>query len=513
MDRTPPSFSQDNSFGSDFDSLLDLNHDNSLYPSPSVTRSSFSSTSATSSNHSTPSMSQNTVSPEFSGPSHHYDMHQQTLPISGDMGFGDPMFTNDVPIMQMDDPAFFYPEPIVPSSDMVQSISPLMTTVDEVHVPKSEPQPQRKMYYSGIHQEMYQQKMLQQQKATASTGNPREDQINQVLSTMKANYHNQMGSKNGNDMLPHIAKLKKEEDEMDEDERLLASEEGKKLSSKERRQLRNKVSARAFRSRRKEYISQLESEVSKKNQENTILQVENDRLKAENQRLEDLSKILLRSDAFTTFLNEMVTKGVDVSALQQQMQPKPQVTAAPEPKFNPARDRNPNVSSSEEWPLAYSWNPAPQVFAVEVPELPELPDLDGKALLDEDFTIADGFYPMVRNEKGDIDFSSIEEDDEDYYQPPEDLMDVLLEESEKKQNLDDLFPGVGVNQLLERLDKIAGGEAKPEDFFDVPETEQSVPEQTEQSKEDTQCPPSVCASNKILQEAEGVYRRIGLVVQ
>ncbi|GAM91588.1 hypothetical protein ANO11243_096400 [Dothideomycetidae sp. 11243] len=39
---------------------------------------------------------------------------------------------------------------------------------------------------------------------------------------------------------------------MDEDERLLASEEGKKLSSKERRQLRNKVSARAFRSRRKD---------------------------------------------------------------------------------------------------------------------------------------------------------------------------------------------------------------------------------------------------------------------
>ena len=51
--------------------------------------------------------------------------------------------------------------------------------------------------------------------------------------------------------LPNVARLKKEEDEMDEDERLLASDEGKKLSSKERRQLRNKVSARAFRSRRK----------------------------------------------------------------------------------------------------------------------------------------------------------------------------------------------------------------------------------------------------------------------
>ena len=48
-----------------------------------------------------------------------------------------------------------------------------------------------------------------------------------------------------------ISRPKKMEEEMDEDERLLASEEGKKLTSKERRQLRNKVSARAFRSRRK----------------------------------------------------------------------------------------------------------------------------------------------------------------------------------------------------------------------------------------------------------------------
>lgn len=54
-----------------------------------------------------------------------------------------------------------------------------------------------------------------------------------------------------NGMLPHVARMRKEEEDMDEDERLLNSEEGKKLSSKERRQLRNKVSARAFRSRRK----------------------------------------------------------------------------------------------------------------------------------------------------------------------------------------------------------------------------------------------------------------------
>lgn len=43
----------------------------------------------------------------------------------------------------------------------------------------------------------------------------------------------------------------KDLDDMDEDERLLNSEEGKKLTPKERRQLRNKVSARHFRKRRK----------------------------------------------------------------------------------------------------------------------------------------------------------------------------------------------------------------------------------------------------------------------
>lgn len=59
------------------------------------------------------------------------------------------------------------------------------------------------------------------------------------------------GTPSANGVLPHIARMRKEEEDMDEDERLLASEEGKKLSSKERRQLRNKVSARAFRSRRK----------------------------------------------------------------------------------------------------------------------------------------------------------------------------------------------------------------------------------------------------------------------
>lgn len=80
-----------------------------------------------------------------------------------------------------------------------------------------------------------------------------EESISRLLNQMRqSSGHSDMddGDSPGG-LLPHIARMKKDEEEMDEDERLLASDEGKKLSSKERRQLRNKVSARAFRSRRK----------------------------------------------------------------------------------------------------------------------------------------------------------------------------------------------------------------------------------------------------------------------
>lgn len=73
--------------------------------------------------------------------------------------------------------------------------------------------------------------------------------LNQMRQSSVASVEDESSTPTAN--APNLARLKKDEDEMDEDERLLASEEGKKLSSKERRQLRNKVSARAFRSRRK----------------------------------------------------------------------------------------------------------------------------------------------------------------------------------------------------------------------------------------------------------------------
>ncbi|KAK9373739.1 uncharacterized protein V1513DRAFT_139101 [Lipomyces chichibuensis] len=95
------------------------------------------------------------------------------------------------------------------------------------------------------------------------------------------------------------AKSKKKQEPADEDERLLASEEGKKLSSKERRQLRNKVSARHFRLRRKEYITHLEELVAQKSTEAHGLKSENDRLMLENKRLADALASLTLSPAST----------------------------------------------------------------------------------------------------------------------------------------------------------------------------------------------------------------------
>jgi hypothetical protein len=107
-------------------------------------------------------------------------------------------------------------------------------------------------------QQQQQNRMSSASSANRKTSSPlsdahTEEMITRVVAQIRADSQNASASmQNDNQgLLPHIIRAKKDEEDMDEDERLLASEEGKKLSSKERRQLRNKVSARAFRSRRK----------------------------------------------------------------------------------------------------------------------------------------------------------------------------------------------------------------------------------------------------------------------
>ncbi|KAI4740602.1 hypothetical protein E4T50_08968 [Aureobasidium sp. EXF-12298] len=165
-------------------------------------------------------------------------------------------------------------------------------------------------------QQQQQAQHQQQQQAEAKPNRSRassyqsdphtEESISRLLNQMRQGSAGPSGKDDSaNGMLPHVARMRKEEEDMDEDERLLNSEEGKKLSSKERRQLRNKVSARAFRSRRKEYISQLEGEVAMKAQEANDLRVENRSLQEENGRCRRLIEVLLRHPAYAPFIEDI----------------------------------------------------------------------------------------------------------------------------------------------------------------------------------------------------------------
>jgi len=227
-------------------------------------------------------------------------------------------------------PAFFYPPGDRPSQ-VDNFIDP-----SAIAAPEEPQNPVR--FYPGMHQQaalakaqaqaqqQRQQQMLQQQqkhqrraseqqshsqssrRSSSQQGrDPRtEETIARVVNQIRQNSSLSADNKSSNNsVLPHIIRSKKDEDDMDEDERMLASEEGKKLSSKERRQLRNKVSARAFRSRRKEYISQLEGEVASKINECNELKASNRALMEENLRSRAFIERLLRHPAFKPFLEDL----------------------------------------------------------------------------------------------------------------------------------------------------------------------------------------------------------------
>lgn len=168
-------------------------------------------------------------------------------------------------------PAFFYP----PQNGNDNFIDPSA-------IQSQEEQAQSNVrYYPGMHQQaamakaqqqaqqQRHQQSIQQQKQRAPEQHTRnqsqsqrksatpidartEETIARVVNQIRQNSSFAGDSMSPPPDVPHMSgKARKDEEDMDEDERLLASEEGKKLSSKERRQLRNKVSARAFRSRRK----------------------------------------------------------------------------------------------------------------------------------------------------------------------------------------------------------------------------------------------------------------------
>ncbi|KAJ5578718.1 uncharacterized protein N7459_007682 [Penicillium hispanicum] len=264
------------------------------------------------------------------------------------------------------------------------------------------------------HNEMMRQQMQQRRVEESPAGAPNrgarqpdpvvEERISRLLQQMRQNAEAAGEASPTPSSMPSMAKARKDEADMDEDERLLASEEGKKLSSKERRQLRNKVSARAFRSRRKEYIGQLESEVAARTNEAHEMRLQNRALYEENARLNDLARMLLGSPHFANFLNDMPDNGVPPQVQgSQQPQPQPQ-QVAPQPTMQapvpadanasrPQMQQNPQVSmvmvpnqgveasmlNSGGWNSGIDMNYGnTPVFAVL--DVPEGPTLDFEAL-------------------------------------------------------------------------------------------------------------------------------------
>jgi hypothetical protein len=161
-------------------------------------------------------------------------------------------------------PAFFYPND-----------SQNEDFVDPTAIQKQE-EAQNIRYYPGMHQQAalraQQQAAAQRQQMIAAQQKQRdaeqhrrknspvdphaEETIARVVNQIRQNSMMHASMSPEQNMVSHTIRKHRDEDDMDEDERLLNSDEGKKLSSKERRQLRNKVSARAFRSRRKGKLPQ-----------------------------------------------------------------------------------------------------------------------------------------------------------------------------------------------------------------------------------------------------------------
>ncbi|KAK2938308.1 hypothetical protein FoTM2_001526 [Fusarium oxysporum f. sp. vasinfectum] len=403
----------------DIDALLDLTeYDNFQSPATSVSPSGTSKATFASPISAAVAAPATTTAQSLSGPSHNYDMYRQQT------GFVPGAIANTMAVNQTNNTGYQdfrnidYLTTFSPEADLFDfNTSPSQATLGASDIDMDfESQTETQQFFtvdpSSIEQEnaglpsppvlptqnngrlwpgAHSQAALSRGKAPQPTDPIVEQKITQLLNSMRAKPS--MPESQATSPMANLPRSKKDEEEMDEDERLLASEEGKKLSSKERRQLRNKVSARAFRSRRKEYITQLETEIANKVSENGDLRAQNRALVDENKRLTDLTRMLLSSPSFSNFLDNLSS---NPTAVQQT----PQLKVEPQPEQRQVpKDINPyNTQQSSQHQIGMamipeqnmdfsmltldgSFNFQPQVFVVDTPELPDAIDasvLSGK---------------------------------------------------------------------------------------------------------------------------------------
>ncbi|QQK48401.1 BZIP transcription factor (LziP), putative [Penicillium digitatum] len=372
---------------------------------PSVASTEFSASDARSA-----SFASSGQSPlAFQAPSHQYDEHRQQtglppgFPVNAEVYAGHHMKREnaqfdfntaprrnpsdmEIDPENMNPSSYFYP---VNPGNKNQYVDP--NALGGHELAQAGPSTQVGRMYPGMHQQQAAMAKAQQQKqsemvrlqiqqrpdqlpdAVPQVHGPRnpdpvvEERISRLLQQMRQNaMANGEGSPSPSNGMPQMAKARKDEADMDEDERLLASEEGKKLSSKERRQLRNKVSARAFRSRRKEYIGQLESEVAARTNEAHEVRLQNRALYEENARLNDLARMLLGSPHFSNFLNDIgdtMPNQPQQQSQQQQQQPQQQAQQAAPQRNMQGMPKDTNANRGQEFQMQQT----PQANMVMVP--------------------------------------------------------------------------------------------------------------------------------------------------
>ncbi|KAL9101445.1 MAG: hypothetical protein Q9163_003295 [Psora crenata] len=364
-----------------FDIEQYINHENMVFPSPSASPHPTYANPSTTATPTTSSqdfeLSQVASQQTFSGPSHQYEQYRQqsSLPVgavantfalneSDHFSYGQNPYDLVMPpesyldVNGMEDfvdfgamsgqtpmDTHFATQELMPTLDTA-SINPSVVDGRESSPNPQEPPSQPVRAWPGMHQQQAamqakaqaeaqaqrQQHMERQSTPSSRTSSSTrhgnadphvEESIARLLDRMRRSSVNPPANddikSDGKAHSSQGGRPRKDEEDMDEDERLLASEEGKKLSSRERRQLRNKVSARAFRSRRK-------GEIAAKCTEADELRTKNEALMAENSRLTDLTRMLLSSPHFSNFLEDLSATNGSVpelsrtTSLEQQQQ-------------------------------------------------------------------------------------------------------------------------------------------------------------------------------------------------
>lgn len=94
-----------------------------------------------------------------------------------------------------------------------------------------------------------------------------------------------------------------------------------------------------------EYIGQLEGELAAKTSEADELRAKNEELAAENTRLTDLTRMLLSSPAFSTFLNDLSGTGAPAS-MPEISRPQSETPASRSQSVAPRKDANPTQTTT-----------------------------------------------------------------------------------------------------------------------------------------------------------------------